>query len=333
MRRGVIATVIFCTLLLAGCSVNNQSKVSNNDNKVTKVSKKESLDGRGFMSPSTDSIENGIAFKGDKFIWKYGYPVSNAENSGIFALLTGNYRVEGKNILMYNIKNTNFYQGTLKQLSKNQYTFSSNSNIVPKKLRFKLSKNNKLHLMTKSTNFGTIDMLDYGTVSGTPNYKKWSKDYAVDDIDNEMQKVTPKENNQSTVSQDNQDKDENTDESSWDDSDFSDKTHIYNLKDFQKFIEGSYLLNGDSDTVFHYRKGEFNCTVYSNDEDLNDDSTEDVTAHYKVYWQDPDDTSITNKIIVAENGYVYMKSDTDDSSPYRRNGNATSWLWYTFGRE
>ncbi|AYE38232.2 hypothetical protein D1B17_06140 [Companilactobacillus zhachilii] len=157
--------------------------ISSYDSYLRAVNKKyyekdTKLSNRGFMSPATELLANGIAFKGSRFIWKYGGPdktfATDKEEGARFAVFMGKYKLNGNKLTLFLQYHTSIYQGTVSQLSNKQYQDKLLGNDIPKKLVFKFTKNNKLHLITKFNDFKSDDMFDYGTVSGTPNYGKWS---------------------------------------------------------------------------------------------------------------------------------------------------------------
>ncbi|WP_125588832.1 hypothetical protein [Companilactobacillus jidongensis] len=137
------------------------------------------LSDRGFMSPATELVSNGIAFKGSRFIWTYGGPDSKfaneTEQGARLASFMGNYKLQGNKLILYLQYHSNVYQGTVSQLNNMQFQSKLTGSDIPKKLVFEFTKNNKLHLITKFKDYKSDDMLDYGTVDGTPNYAKMSK--------------------------------------------------------------------------------------------------------------------------------------------------------------
>lgn len=214
------------SVLLTGCS--SRSQINSDEGTENKVTTKihGELDGRGFMSPATDSIGNGIAFKENHFIWKYGYPVS--DDSGIFAIMKGNYSKKGSKIVLTNISKTNFYQGKLIDLQANKYSFTSSSEIVPSKVIFKLSKNNKLHLKNGTDAFGTIDMIDYGTSKGTPNFNAWDKKYSVSKIKKSMSKMNDGESDNNSETNESNESSNDESKNDFDENDYADASNMPN---------------------------------------------------------------------------------------------------------
>jgi len=279
------------------------------------------LSGRSFMSPATDLLENGIAFKGDKFIWKYGGSSeygSGLDQGGSLAIYTGMYKVEGNQVTLFRYKGTALYEGTIMNLSKNNYQNMVAANYLPDELTFKFSKNNKLHLLTHNKYLTVTDMLDYGTVSGTPNYNSWVKKYDIDKFEAQMQQknVSDADTDSSTDSDTDSSKaiavDPDADSNS-DDSDSS--SSITSADDFKQFLADQGIIDEDSDNEYTAKDG--------NGYDFPINGSDDtVTAKYQVFW-DNLDGSLTHIIMLGNDGNIYegnsgalMRIDDDATDAY-----------------
>lgn len=164
------------------------------DKKKKYYGKDTKLSDRGFMSPATEMLSNEIAFKGSRFIWKFGGPdnefSSDNEQGARLAIFMGKYKLRKDRLTLYIQYHSSIFQGTISQLSSNQYQDKLTGSDVPKKLVFKFTKNNRLHLMINSNDFESDDMLDYGTVDGTPNYNKLVKNNQPDVYTVAMEKAS-----------------------------------------------------------------------------------------------------------------------------------------------
>lgn len=291
--------------------VNNDQK--NYDKKYAKLS------GRSFMSPATDLLENGIAFKGDKFIWKYGGSseyASGLDQGGSLAIYTGMYKVEGNKVTLFRYKSTALYEGTIMNLGKNNYQNMVAATYLPDELTFKFSKNNKLHLLTNNKYLTVTDMLDYGTVSGTPNYNSWVKKYDIDKFEAQMQ--------QKDVSDADTDSDLKSDSSDVKNSsksnspDYNDVEYVFpNASDFYDWVNdklvSEYGETSTDDTVEH---------AFGNPgEDLDWSARDDGEAHnihfvYTVNISDTyagdEDEALARMIGISDEGKVYMGTATPD---------------------
>lgn len=265
------------------------------DHKYAKLSK------RSFMSPATDMLANGIAFKGSNFIWKYGGPSdygSGLDMGGSFAIFTGKYKLENHKLTLFIGDSTPLYQGTIMNLGKHYYQNQIEALKLPKELEFQFSKNNRLHLVTSSQYLTVEDMLDYGTLTGAPNYNSWLKKYAVNKVEGQM---TLKETTEDSSS--NTDSDEtaksNTEKANQntDNSDSQTDTAIASADDFENFLKENNYIDTDSDNDYHAQNG--------NDYDYQvADSDTTVKAVYQVYW-DTSDGALTHEYILADDGRIY----------------------------
>jgi len=272
--------------------VNNDQK--NYDHKYAKLSK------RSFMSPATDLMGNGIAFKGSNFIWKYGGPsdyVKGLDQGGSIGIFTGSYKLEAHKLTLFVYEKTNLYEGTILSLGKNYYQNSVVSYSLPNEFVFEFTKNNKLSLLTSSQYLTVTDMLDYGTVTGAPNYDRWIKKYNVQTIDSKMhQKDLAADTQTNSDSKAENDYSHGIPVEDPDDKD-SDSTNISSANDFENFLSDQGLIDPDSDNEYQAKDGNgYSFPIV--------DSDETVTAKYQVFWDD-DDGAITHIIMLGNDGNIY----------------------------
>lgn len=241
-----------------------QTEIKKYDKKYTKLS------GRGFMSPATEMTPNGIAFKGNKFIWKYGAPNTDVPTSGLDqgaqkAILVGTYKVENNKLTLFVDESTNLYCGTVVQLGENRYSKYYSSKVTPKVFVFSFTKNSTLSLISNYKNYTSEDMLDYGTVNGTPNYSEWSKSEFLKTFNSSMKK------GQGKLSVD-----EGTDSNTRDSS--SKVESVFpSANDFADWVTNYYRDKGDyatdDDPGFHVLNASSNVTVaVRKDENTIDDA-------------------------------------------------------------
>ncbi|KRO00526.1 hypothetical protein [Companilactobacillus kimchiensis] len=297
--------------------INDYNSFLNNDQKRYDH-KYAKLSRRSFMSPATDLMGNGIAFKGSNFIWKYGGSSdynNGLDQGGSLAVFTGTYKLENQKLTLFVYEKTNLYEGTIFNLGKKHYQSYIAANSLPNKFVFKFTKNNKLHLLTNSQYLTMTDMLDYGTVTGTPNYDEWIKKYNVGTIESTMQ-----QSDLSNIVDTNSDSDNAKEHNrgisvkdSDDDSDF--KFYLDSADDFESFLADQNMIDLDSDREYHVEEGNGHNFEIS-------DSDRTVSAKYQVSW-DVDDGSITHIIILGNDGKVYeansgeeMTLDTDATDAY-----------------
>lgn len=148
------------------------------------------LSGRGFMSPATEMSENGIAFKGDRFIWHYGAP-NNDYNSGLdigaqVAIFEGSYKVVNNRLQLFIDGSTNIFCGTVRQLGNKEFIDYYSSSDTPKELDFSFTENSTLTLLKSKGHITSEEMMNYGTVAGTPNFDTWDVQNKLESFDRSM---------------------------------------------------------------------------------------------------------------------------------------------------
>lgn len=214
MKKTILLSSTFLALLVAtGCSTNTNStnnsdeskpKVEQKESKKSKIdaaTKRYSVDTREFLIKtglySANDFENTIVFKDNRFVWKYGYAMD--DNTGINAIIKGKYRQEGTKITLYDIESSKFYQGSYEQLSNSEYTFASDSSVIPSKLVFKLSDDSKLSLKTKSKYFGTDNLIALSGVGYESDFDKISSNNLISEYNKRFEKTDEVENSSSTT--------------------------------------------------------------------------------------------------------------------------------------
>lgn len=282
----------------------DNAEVANYDSYVRENQKRfdkkyAKLSNRSFMSPATDLLENGIAFKGDKFIWKYGgeSDYSNGlDMGGSLAIFVGTYKLVGKKLTLFVSDNTPLYMGTISELGKNKYQDQTAAVSLPKELTFTFSKNNRLHMETISYHLGVTDMLDYGRVEGTPNYDQWQKKYNVEKINAKMQQVT---------ASDSKDTDEDDSVPSLDAIPVEDSKSVTEAfptkEDFEDWVENYYQDNIDEDFS---SQGVYEPDTESLRESA-DDSPSDTPVVYSVDYSLDDDSDSDQVISITDDGRIY----------------------------
>ncbi|AYE38230.1 hypothetical protein D1B17_06130 [Companilactobacillus zhachilii] len=241
------------------------------------------------MSPATDMMANGIAFKGDNFIWKYGGQSeyrNGLDIGGSIAIITGQYKLNGQKLILFVSESTPLYRGTISNLGKNYYQDMVGFNSLPKEYVFSFTKNNRLKLITTNQYMVSEDMLDYGTLEGAPNYDAWSKTYAVDQFSAKMQQRDLQD-----------DSEEQADTSSDDSSTTNGDSKITSADDFQQFLIDNGFLDDDPDNDYKANEGNgYEFPISQSDKK--------VAAKYMVYWDLPDG-SLTHIVMLGVDGNVY----------------------------
>lgn len=281
--------------------------ISNYDTYISRVQKQYNkkyakLSSRSFMSPATDMMANGIAFKGDNFIWKYGGP-SEYSNSldigGSIAIITGQYKLDGQKLTLFVGDSTPLYRGTIGTLGKNYYQDLIENDLLPKEYVFSFTNNNQLQLITKNQYITSENMLDYGTLEGTPNYNDWSNNYSVEKFSLKMQ--------QRDIPKDSEKQDNSSDENK--------SSSISSADDFKQFLLDQGVLEDDPDNDYQAIDGNgFEFPIY--------DSSDKVAAKYQVNWDIPDG-SISHIVMLGVDGNIYegnsgtpMHLDEDATNAY-----------------
>lgn len=297
------------------------------------------LSGRSFMSPATDLMENGIAFKGDKFIWKYGgsSEYSNGlDQGGSLVIYTGSYKLKGHELTLFRYKSTPLYEGTILNLSKNNYQNMIAATYLPAELTFKFTKNNQLHAITNNKYLNITDMLDYGTVSGTPNYAKWLKKYDIDRFEAKMQQKDISSADSDSDSTKNSESSDRNDDSKSNSTDYTDVKYVYpNASDFYDWVNdkmvNEYGESSDDDAVEH--------AFGDPGEDLDWTARDNGKAHdihfvYTVNIADTyaghEDEAPARMIGISDEGKVYMGTatpDFDDQWTQDYHDKADSLMW------
>jgi len=293
-----------------------KNDISNYDVYLKKINRKyygkdTKLSNRGFMSPATELLSNGIAFKHSRFIWKYGGPDNsigtNTEQGARFAVFMGNYKLEGNKLTLYLEYHTDIYQGTTTQLSDKQFQSKLHGKDIPKKLVFKFTKNNKLHLLTHFNDFTSGDMLDYGTVSGTPNYAKWIINAQPDVYNVAMEKVEKPE--QTDESDENTEDDNNAHTS--DDSTNS-VTKVFRTKEnFADWLTEYYRDKGDfatDDNPGFHVTGSYDGGTANVSDTIGGEQTETPVVYsvsYSTTTLADTDSDISRTISITNDGKIY----------------------------
>jgi len=297
------------------------------------------LSGRSFMSPATDLMGNGIAFKGDKFIWKYGGSSeygNGLDQGGSIAIYTGSYKLSGNELTLFRYKSTPLYEGTILNLGKNNYQNMIAATYLPAELTFKFTKNNKLHVITNNKYLTITDMLDYGTVNGTPNYAKWIKKYDVDKFEAGMQQKDISSEDSDSDSTKDPDSSDSGDDSKSDSPDYTDVKYVYpNASDFYNWVNdkmvSQYGEPSDDDAVEH--------AFGDSGEDLDWNARDDGESHdvHFVYTVNIADTYVGEEdeaparmIGITDDGKVYLGTatpDFDDQWTQDYHDKADSLMW------
>lgn len=274
-----------------------QSETRKYDKKYAKLS------GRGFMSPATEMTANGIVFKGNRFIWKYGAPNDEVPTSGLDqgaqkSILIGTYKLENDQLTLYVDGSTNLYCGTVVELGKNSYNKYYSSKDTPKTFVFSFTKNSTLNLLSKYKNYTSEDMLDYGTISGTPNYSKWNKPDLLKNFDGSMKKGQ-----------------EMTSTSENDDSNSKVKSVFPTADDFADWVTNYYRDKGDyatdDDPGFHVLNAFSDETVAVRKDE---NTVEDSNMVYSLLFSltslngDNDTPDVGRIVCISSDGKIYKGS-------------------------
>ncbi|MFD1419049.1 hypothetical protein [Companilactobacillus keshanensis] len=161
-----------------------QDEMKKYDNTYNKFS------GHGFTSNGMDTSMNGIAFKGNSFIWRYGYLGKNTDkDNAVMTVFEGTYSYSSNNhILTLNVSNqSKAYYGNLMNLNDFKYMKSDNS-LAVNRLKLKY-RNNVLTLVDSSLKGWKMkDAYPDDTSRSQLKYDDYLNSYSVSIFDSKMQK-------------------------------------------------------------------------------------------------------------------------------------------------
>lgn len=161
-----------------------QSEMKKYDNTYNKFS------GHGFTSNGMDTPMNGIAFKGNKFIWRYGYLGRNADkDNAVMAVFEGTYSYSSSDhILTLNVSDqSKSYYGNLMSLNGFKYK-KSGSSLAGNNLKLRY-RNNALNLVNSSfKSWGMKDEYPEDASQSQPKYDDYLNSYSVATFDSQMEK-------------------------------------------------------------------------------------------------------------------------------------------------
>lgn len=270
---------------------------SNFDSYVDSIAKKSmkkyaKLSKYSFGSPSPGHPENSIAFKGNKYIWKYSgenYEMEGAATSPSrydMGIITGTYALIGNKLTLYlEDSNVPIYLGLADELENNTYTRKSSLGIEKGIVVFK--KTGKiLHLDSAPDQILQDENMIQNSYKDLSNYNRLAKLVSgSNSLDNKMKKIDYGLSESSDDTEDDSD-----------DSDSETSNDGITGEQFVDFLKSRGELQSSDD----YSIDDSNDNVYRID-----DSDETVEAVYVVKWADGDDYFILgddNRIYFGEDG-------------------------------
>lgn len=246
----------------------------------------DSFSGHGFTSNGMDTPMNAIAFKNNKFIWRYGYQdsESTASDSAVMAVFQGTYSYSSNShIMTLKVSNqSKAYYGDLMNLSGFEYQKSGNS-LAGSKLKLKY-RDNKLTLISREFDSWVMeDNYPDDSTQSQPKYDDYINSYSVATFDSQMHKG-----------------------SSSDGSDQSVKDVFPTKEDFADWVT-DYFVNNKEDEYFHVLEAGDGETLPVR-EDLNKSATP-VPMVYRVYYSITEEGSevgdVSRDVGITPDGKLY----------------------------
>lgn len=168
-------------------TVNYTKHYETEKSKYTKA--KTYLSGRVYMTPASEAVSNTIAFKGNQFIWQYGYGING---KGQLAVLQGTYMFNiQSNILTLTITDqSKVYLNSATELRRNHYLSTNPKLFNGTTLQLTLSGDSFQAINTDS--FVTWPMRNETGKSNIKNYDTLYRQYNVGALNTLMTQQAPK---------------------------------------------------------------------------------------------------------------------------------------------
>ncbi|WP_057765341.1 hypothetical protein [Companilactobacillus tucceti] len=144
----------------------------------------------GFSSNGMDTPMNAIAFKGNKFIWRYVYLGKNADkDNAVMAVFQGTYSYNSKNkvVTLKIADQSNSYYGNLMKLNGFSY-IKSGSPLAGSKLKLRYIDNSLLFISNKFKSWKMEDNYPDDSTQSQPKYEDYINSYSVATFNSQMHK-------------------------------------------------------------------------------------------------------------------------------------------------